>query len=131
MGRAGKAVAWICIFSTLLMGCYTSEMIEPTGDEKERIPTEDIRFVLMKDGTEYEPYDSVIVNDTLVAEVWCYESFLPTLEQVKLPMSDVAKVSVPRYDPLLTVLGCVGAVVLLGAIIAIPLAYHSFGKWTP
>jgi hypothetical protein len=47
MNTTEKIVACICIFSILLMGCYTSKMIDPTGSEKESIYAHYIKYVTL------------------------------------------------------------------------------------
>jgi hypothetical protein len=64
-----KVVAWLCIFSTLLMGCYTSIIVEPTGDGKNLLRSHRIGYLVSKDSVKYV-YDKppIIVNDTIVGE---------------------------------------------------------------
>jgi hypothetical protein len=64
---AGKVTVWLCIYSTLFMGCYTSTVIYPNGREMEKICAGDIESVALQDGTEYRFDNSpTIVNDTAV-----------------------------------------------------------------
>jgi len=52
MKTVGKIVAWLCIFSTLFVGCYSSALIDPSGNERSKIYSGDIEYVIMKDGTK-------------------------------------------------------------------------------
>jgi hypothetical protein len=115
MNNKHKAVAWVCIFSTLLMGCYGTVLIDPTGSEKESIHAHDIKYVTLRDGTEYEFYNPpTIANDTLAGKGWYYGALWPESRQVALPMSHIAEITVSRYNPELTLWACVGVVVVLG-----------------
>ena len=82
MNTAGKSIVWICIFSTLFMGCYSSAMISPTGEDRDLIYTNKIETILTKDSTEV-PFDSppVIVSDTTVIRRF-----------VSIPRSDVSDI---------------------------------------
>jgi hypothetical protein len=67
MNPAGKSIAWICICSTLFMGCYSSAMISTIGEDRGLIYTNTIETVITKDSTECK-FDSppVVVSDTTV-----------------------------------------------------------------
>jgi len=54
MNTRGKTVAWICIFSILLCICYSSSMIDPTGDDTDKVYSNRIEFIITNDGTKYE-----------------------------------------------------------------------------
>jgi hypothetical protein len=87
MQEASKGVAWICIVSTLLLGCYSAALIDPRGDEKENIRSGEIEFVIMTDSTKYvfdEPPS--VVNDTIINDFR------------RIPLSEVAYAAVV-YDP--------------------------------
>jgi hypothetical protein len=110
MEKARKGIALICIFSTLLMGCYSSAVIAPA--EKERVHAGSIEYVVTKDGKKYvfeEP--PAVANDTIVGR---YAQSWWKWGQVSIPLSDVAEVSVSEYDPQRTLWACVGVVVVLG-----------------
>jgi hypothetical protein len=66
MNSTNKTIVWVCIFSTLLMGCYTSTVIDSSGREMEKIFSGDIESVALKGGTKYR-FDKppTIVNDTV------------------------------------------------------------------
>ncbi len=92
MKTAGKAVAWVCIFSTTFMGCYTSALIDPRGTEKDKIYSGRIESVTMNDGREYvfDPSPTT-VDDSIVGIV--------KGKQVSIPLSDVIyqKEEPPRH----------------------------------
>jgi hypothetical protein len=54
MGQVSKAVAWICIFSTPLIGCYTPVVIDPNGKEKEELSGTEIMCDVTTDGKRYD-----------------------------------------------------------------------------
>jgi hypothetical protein len=121
MKTMAQIVAWLCIFSTFFMGCYGSAMIDPTGDEKEKIYSGTIESVVTKDGTEYK-FDKApaIVKDAVVGEVvigdWDWGH--PIIKQVSIPLSNVAEVSVSEISTWRTVvagslgLGIVGYILV-------------------
>jgi hypothetical protein len=77
-----KIIAVACIFSTLFMGCYSSGLIEPTGDERDKMYSDNIEYVILKDGTKHEFYTPPsITNDVIVGK---------TKHSVSIPLSDVA-----------------------------------------
>jgi hypothetical protein len=79
-----KITACVCIFSTLFMGCYSSSMISPTGDDKEEMYTNKIQLIITKDGSKYEfDISPVISNDSFVG--------VEKKKPVSIPMSSVAK----------------------------------------
>jgi hypothetical protein len=91
MKKARKMVAWGCIFSTLFMGCYASSVIEPTGVEKETIYSNNIEYVVTKDGTKYEFEKApVVANNTIVggAKLTWYTQV--NEEETSIPLSTVA-----------------------------------------
>jgi hypothetical protein len=100
MEKTGKAVAWTCILGTLCMGCYSSALIKPTAAEKERIYTDRIDYVVTKDGKEHVFHGApVVANDTIVGcEAVSIVHASWVLEQVSIPLSDVAQVSVSRVN---------------------------------
>lgn len=92
MERTGKIVAWLCIFSTLLMGCYSSAIIDPTGDEKDEIYSQKIEYVVTKDGTKYQfRRPPTIVKDAIVGEVDMGVGDALAARQVSIPTFDVAQ----------------------------------------
>jgi len=128
MKKVGKVALWVSIFSTLFMGCYSSAMIDPKGDEKEKIYSGKIASVVTKDGTKYE-FDKAptIVNDTIVGEgkVSTEAGFIT--KQVSIPLSDVVKVNVKEFDLGKTIWGGVAIVGVAGTImLAIYLRHHRF-----
>jgi hypothetical protein len=81
MNAARKTIAWICIFSILFVGCYGSALIDPKGEEKERIYSDKIEYVITKDGTKREfVTPPAIMSNALVPK-----------QSVSIPLSDVAQ----------------------------------------
>jgi hypothetical protein len=94
MEKASKGVAWTCIFSTFLLGCYSSSVIDPMGAEREEIYTGPIQFIVTKDGTEYEfKRPPAIVNDAIVGAAEIGGSDAVIEQHVSIPTSEVAYVS--------------------------------------
>jgi hypothetical protein len=112
MKSSGKIVAWLCIFSILFMGCYTPALIDPKGEEKDKIYSNDIQSVVMKDGTEIV-FDRTpdIVKDTIVGTTNC--------GQVSLPLANVASAGIREIDWTATAI----AVGLTGAV-AVAVSIH-------
>jgi len=117
MKKGGKVVAWVCIFSTVIMGCYSSAMIEPTGANKERVYSGEIHYLVTKDSTRYwfeKP--PAIVKDTIVGEANFYRGRGLTTEKVSIPYSNVTMASVDESDPMATTFLVAGIVVLFLAL---------------
>ena len=117
MNMTAKLVAWACIFSILITGCYNSVMVEPTGEGKEKIYSDRVSCVITKDGTEYEFEKApTIVNDTIVGEVKIPMEPGFTRKEVSIPLSNVAEVYVKEPNPVATIFlvpGIIAGVYLL------------------
>ena len=89
MTTVGKATACVCIFSTLLMGCYTPALINPSGEGKKNIyATDEVYYVITKDSTKYVfDYPPVITHDTIIGQVT-----KEICTEVSIPLSDLAQV---------------------------------------
>ena len=88
MKTIGNVVAWPCIFSTLLVGCYSSALVDPAGEDKEDIQSHDIAFVVLKDSRKYvfdEP--PAIIGDTIVGQI---SKVIGSIE-VTIPASEVTQ----------------------------------------
>jgi hypothetical protein len=117
MEKASKGVAWICIFSTLVMGCKTTHVVGATDEIQRKVHSGEIVKVLAKDGTEYVfERPATVVHDTIVgrAQIRIGEGYM--VRHVSLPLSTVASVSVREHDSTATWL-FVGSVVLPGLLI--------------
>jgi hypothetical protein len=69
MNAAKKPVAWLCILSTLLMGCFGTVLVKPEGDDKERVCSNEIEYVITKDGRGYQFVSPpTIVNGAIIGE---------------------------------------------------------------
>ncbi len=111
MKTAGRIAAWTCIFSTLLMGCYSSVMIEPTGLEKEKIYSGRIKSEVTKDGTVFWFDPLAVADSTAIVGV-------VNGKQVSIPLSDVESVTTSSrpsnaISALLIVIGSIGLLFLL------------------
>jgi hypothetical protein len=80
-----NVVAWLCIFSTLVVGCYSSSAVYRTDDVGERIQSGRIQYVLTTDGKKYT-FDKAptVVNDTIVGGAQL------TRERVSIALSETA-----------------------------------------
>jgi hypothetical protein len=79
MEKASKGVAWICIFSTFPLGCYSSAVIAPA--EKERVHAGSIEYVITKDGKKCEFEKApVVANDSIVGG-WAKVTWLAQVNQ--------------------------------------------------
>ncbi len=96
MKATGKVIGWICIVSTLSGGCYSWAMVDPSGDNKERIYQDRIDYVLTRDSTEYE-FDKPAKADSsaIVGEI--------DGKQVSIPLSEVSQVRVRPFNLALTI----------------------------
>jgi hypothetical protein len=89
MRTLSKVIAWLCILSTLSMGCYsTSALTDPRGAEKNQLYSGQIQSVVTMDGKKYQfNKPPIIINDTIVGEA---ETRVTAL-QASIPTSDVAE----------------------------------------
>jgi hypothetical protein len=49
-----KGVTWVCIFSTLLMGCYSSVVVEPNVSGTGQLYGARVDYIVMKDGIRFD-----------------------------------------------------------------------------
>jgi hypothetical protein len=111
MGQVSKGVAWICIFSTLLVGCYGGVVIDPAGEEKSKIFSNEILQVVTKDSVEYAfEQPANIVNDTIVGVIGVPVKEGMLKKMVSIPLIDVSTVTVNDISVVTTVI-VVGTVV--------------------
>ena len=106
MRQAGKGVAWACIFSTLLTGCYTSAaFVDPAGDGKGKLPSGKILCVVTEDSTRYEFIAPATVDgDSIVGKIRVLEEGDFSKDQrVSMPLSNVAYVSLKKFRPVSTI----------------------------
>jgi hypothetical protein len=113
MNRITKTVSWVSIFSTLFMGCYTSTLIDPTGDDKGKIDSEKILYVVTNDNMKYRFQEPPrIVNDSIIGIV--------NGKEVTLPMSDVKSVCVKEKGVSTAFIVFLGTgLVVMGVVVAI------------
>jgi hypothetical protein len=117
MGRAGKAVAWICIVSTFLGGCYSSEVFYSTGRKKEKMHAGTIEYVTTMDGTRYE-FDKApdVTNDRIAGQARLLENGQRITKDVSIPLAEVGTVRVRAIDWMTTAGVAVSLVVVAGIV---------------
>jgi hypothetical protein len=105
VGRAAKGVAWVCILSTLLMGCYGGVVIDPTGEQKDEVYSNDILQVTTKDNVEYSfEQPATIVNDTIIGVIRVPATEGLMRKTVAIPLSVVSTVTLDKISVLMTVI---------------------------
>jgi hypothetical protein len=125
MKSGGKIVAWLCICSTLLMACYSSVMVEPTGVDRKKIFSGAIDYVIMKDDTKYEfEMPPTIVKESIIGLVEARVNGGIVTKQVSLPLSDVMYVHISELHPVDTALAVVG-IIALGVVIWFLVAFYA------
>jgi hypothetical protein len=124
MEKPVKAVACLCIFSTLFVGCYSSAVIVPRGNERARIYSGTIQSVITKDGIRYVFHTApAIVNDTIVGVIEVGQdpaTMTQDVKQVRIPISDVESASISEIDTGRTIVGLLvglGSVALIFAVV--------------
>jgi hypothetical protein len=120
MEKTGNAVACLSILSTLCMGCYSSALIEPTAAEMENIYTDHIDYVVTKDGKKYDFEEPPVVTNDTISGRWTTSAWrFVRSKEVSIPLSDVAEISVSRYNAVKTWIwvGAIGATIAVTAAI--------------
>jgi hypothetical protein len=130
MGRAGKAVARMCILSTLFMGCYGSvATVEPTDEGK--LPRGKIFAVVTKDSVTYQ-FDSpaTVVGDSIVGKVEISMEGVVMRQRVSIPVANAAYVSLKNYKPVSTIIlvAAIASGVLVAGFSASLSGWHIAGK---
>jgi hypothetical protein len=110
MNTAMKLTSWICIFSTALLGCTSTTLIQPEDENPEKLHSGEIEAVIMKDGTKYE-FDG---DQKTTISAGMVRGKLER-RAIAIPLSDVDKVSVREVDTGLTIIVVVGAVLTVAA----------------
>ena len=109
MNAAGKTVAWLCVFSILFCGCYSSAIIYPTGNEKDGMYSGNIQSILTKDGTRYEfDFSPAISNNAIVGAV--------NNKSVSIPLSDVRVIYGTKFDAVRTVVLVLSVALCAGVV---------------
>jgi hypothetical protein len=91
------------------MGCQSSALIDPTGDEEDRVYTDNIKMAITKDHTKYEFDKPATVGSNAVVG-------MVNGRQVTIPLSDVEWVEVLSLSTTNTVLFAV-AVAAVSALL--------------
>ena len=119
MKAAQKLVACLCSFGTLLVGCYSSQVIDPGGSDKGKLSSGSIVSLVTNDSTMYEFREPpAIVRDSVVGLV---EERVPAgvkVTRVSVPLSDVAYVvaDVQQPAPVFLLPALIGIILLMALI---------------
>jgi len=117
MDMMSRIIAWLCVFSTLLTGCYSSSLIDP-ANERDRVYSDRIDYVVTYDGTKYEfSSPPSIVNDTIIGDVKIKVPGGTMTKQVSVLISDVTRVGVSKFNATSTVLLVVAGAAAVGLIL--------------
>lgn len=113
MSATIRLTAWICIFSTGFLGCTSTTLIQPEGENGEQLYSGQIESVVTKDGTKYEFEGATgTISAGMVRGISGGKA-------VAIPLSNVDKVLVRESNTGLTILlAVVGAVAVVAIIIA-------------
>lgn len=93
-------------------------LIRPEGDDKERVYSREIEYVIAKNGTVFIfDIPPVVVNDSIVgvAKVQSVKGALT--DKVTIPLADVSKVSLKKTNRPYIVIGVLAGAFLVVAII--------------
>jgi hypothetical protein len=111
MNATMTLTAWLCILSTALLGCTSTTLYKPEGENQEKLHSGQIEGVVMKDGSKFE-FDGdkkATIADGMVR--WTSEG-----KAVTIRLSDVDKVLVRESDTGLTIEVVVGGVLAVAAV---------------
>lgn len=88
---------------------FLTAMIDPTGDEKDKVYSNKIEFIITNDGTKYE-FDAAptLSNGAVVG--------LVKGSQVSIPVSDISKVGIRKVDADATTFAVLGGVAAAAAL---------------
>ncbi len=137
MEKLIKTVACLCTLTTLFMGCYTSAMIDPQSNERDKIYSGNIKYLVTKDGRKYVFRTAPnIVNGAIVGVIEAAQNpglMNEDVKQVSIPISDVASVSISEIDTPRTVVAVVAVVGSIALIVALvewdPHSTHIMSGW--
>ncbi len=77
-----RSLAWLCLSGVAIAGCYSSEIVKPTGESEEIFASDEIESVTLKDGRRFNiPTEAAILKDSIR---WT------TYQTVSIPLADVA-----------------------------------------
>ena len=112
MKMPGKVIAWTCVCSTLFMGCYNLAMVDPKGDDREKINPDDVKFVVTNDGQTHMFDSPPTITDSVVIGV-------SNNKPLSIPLSEVRRVGVRKsaVGPLLYTLVGIGCLVGLVVVV--------------
>jgi len=107
-----KLTAWICIFTSGLLGCTSTTLIQPEGENQEKLNTAQIESVVTKDGKRYE-FEG---NQKGTSAAGMVRGMVDG-KAVAIPLSEIDKMQVSESNTVGTILLVVGVVVVVGLII--------------
>ena len=115
MGKTGGFVAWFCIFSTLLMSCYSSAIVDPKSARMGNLDPTILEYVVTTDSTRYlfTHASPQILEGSIVGTADIRTSTGLSTREVAIPLSDVVAVGVSEFQPGRTVGGVLGVAFLL------------------
>jgi hypothetical protein len=111
MNSTMKVTAWVCIFSTSMLGCTSTSLYKPEGENQEKLYSGQIEGVVTKDGTKYE-----FRGDPKATIVDAVIKGISEGKEVAIPLSEVDKVLVREHDTGLTICVIVGAGLTVAAV---------------
>lgn len=112
MKRIAKCTAWICIFSSALLGCTSSTLVEPESERWVAAQSGEIETVVLKDGTTFE-FDGIQKGTIAAGMVRGISAGKP----VAIPVANVSKMSVREKDTIRTMILVVGVTAVVVVII--------------
>lgn len=128
MNTTIRLTAWICIFSTGLLGCMSTTIIQPEGENREELYSGQIESVVTKDGTKYEFEGNQ--KGTIAAGM---VRGISQGKAIAIPISEIDKMQVRESNTALTIVLVVVAVAVVGLIIVAASGGGSAGStesWT-
>jgi hypothetical protein len=110
-----RLAAWICIFSSGLLGCTSTTLIQPDAENQEKLYSGEVESVVTKDGTKYE-FEGNQKGKVVAGMV----RGISGGKAVAIPLSDVDTVLLVESNTGLTVLAVlVGGAAVVALIVAV------------
>ena len=129
MEKTRVIAASLCIFSTLLTGCYSSTLIDPRELSQQELHSKTIAKVFANEGTAYEFRRTSLFRDESATVTGDSVIGYSDGKRVSIPLSDVVRVQVKEFQPGLTTLAVLGGVgIAVGLIVGLQDRGPSFGS---
>jgi hypothetical protein len=122
MNKARETVVWVCVFSILFMGCYTSTLVNPTGHKREELDSGNIEYVVTNDGSKFVFDSSPTVSENAIVGMSNHKA-------VSIPLSEVRRVYLTRLDPMMTSGVILTIVVAAGMIVYLAYLEAAHDVW--